>query len=929
MPSSFSPEEWARIEPILDDVLELDQAARAAALDRACGEDAVLRARVEALLAADAGADAFLETPAAEYAGGLVRAAATDGPPDTSEQPGDLIGPYRLIREIGHGGMGRVFVADRADGQFEQQVALKLVRSAAYGGSEIHRRFLRERQILARLQHPNIARLLDGGVTPDGRPYFAMEYVAGEPITQYCDTRQLDVDDRLALFAAVCNAVQYAHQNLVIHRDLKPSNALVTLEGQVKLLDFGIAKVLHESADDAPFDATLTRLGSGPMTPEYAAPEQVRGEPVTTATDVYALGALAYELLTGRRPHRLSRMTAAEMERAIAERDVDRPSSSITRAAARADAGAAPDAIARARGTDERHLRRRLRGDLDTIVLKALQKEPVRRYASAGAFLEDIRRYQKALPIAARRDSVRYRAGKFIRRHAVGVGATALVLASLVAGLIGTAWQARVASRQAARAREVSAFLTSLFAVADPAMTNAESVTARELLDRGASRIEGELAHQPDLQADMMLLLGRIYRELGVYDRAQPLLERARSLRASLYGPYSSEVADAMSEQARLALDTGHPDDAERLHREVLALRRRARGQDGLAVGGTLRDLAAVLTSLGRYDEAEKLQREALARHEAAAGSVHTEIANDLEGLQSILRARGQIDPAIAAARRVLELRLQLLGADHLETATAKNNLAILLHDKWDLAESERLYRDVLEFDLRRLGEVHPNTATVKNNLAFVVRDRGRYAEAEQLYRSALDLDHRLFGLEHPYVATVMNNLATTLAMQGRHDEAERLFRDSLAMFRRVYGDSHWRVGAVQGGLAGVLSARGDPSAEPLYRSALALLEKVQPAQHPSLEPVLLGLGRTLTRKGQAAEAEPFLRRAVEARVARLGERDPRTAEAQVRLGICLAQQDRRADARPLLAAGHARLSEEPRFKAEADEAARALAGGS
>jgi eukaryotic-like serine/threonine-protein kinase len=924
MPTSFSPEEWSRIEAILDEVLELDPAARAAALDSACCGNPGLRAHVDALLAADAHASIFLDAPAVEYAAGIVAAGAAEQTLDSEEQPGDLIGPYRLIREIGHGGMGRVFLADRADGQFEQQVALKLVRSGPYGG-EILQRFLRERQILARLEHPNIARLLDGGVTSDGRPYFAMEYVSGEPITEYCDARALDVNRRLSLFTSVCDGVQYAHQNLVVHRDLKPSNTLVTPEGQVKLLDFGIAKVLQEHPAESVADATLTRLGSGPMTPEYAAPEQVRGEPVTTATDVYALGALAYELLTGRGPHRVSRMTAAEVERAIAERDIERPSSAVARRKAPADGETPSEKIAKVRGTDQRRLRGLLRGDLDTIVMRALQKDPSRRYASAGAFVDDVRRYQTGLPIAARRDSVGYRTSKFVRRHAIGVAATALVLASLVAGLIGTAWQARLASREAAKAREISAFLTGLFEVADPARTNAADVTARELLDRGAGRIETELAHQPEVQAEMMLLLGRIYRELGVYDRAQPLVERSLALRTSIFGREATEVADAIAEFARLRLDTGHTEDAERLQREVLALRRSLLEADDPKVGETLRDLALVLNRRGQNDEAETLQREALALHEARFGPVHNEVASDLGGLQSILRARGQIEPAIAAARRALDLRLQLLGEDHLETATAMNNLAVLLYEKWDLPEAERLYRRVLDFDLRRLGEVHPNTATVKNNLAFVVRDRGQLDEAEELYRSALDLDRHLFGPEHPYVATVMNNLAAVLAIKGKHDESARYFRDALAMFRRVYGDSHWRIGTVQGGLAGVLSATGDSSAEQVYREAIAHLERVVGAEHPYLEPVRLGLGRHLTSAGKAEEAEAFVRRALDARSVRLGGKDPRTAEAQVRLGICLAAQGRVAEAGPLLDAGYARLRDEPAFKTEAEEAARLL----
>jgi eukaryotic-like serine/threonine-protein kinase len=922
MPSSFTPEEWARIEAILDDVLELEPGARAHALERACGGDAQLRAHLDSLVAADESAATFLETPAAEYAAGLVVAASERDAGATQDQPGDRIGPYRIIREIGRGGMGRVLLADRADGQFEQQVALKIVGSGPDGG-EILQRFLRERQILARLQHPNIARLLDGGVTPDGRPYFAMEYVLGEPITAYCDTRALGVNARLDLFTAVCEAVQYAHQNLVVHRDLKPSNTLVMPSGQVKLLDFGIAKVLHE-VDDARAEVTLTRLGTGPMTPEYAAPEQVRGEPVTTATDVYALGALAYELLTGRGPHKLTRLTAAEVERVITERDVERPSSAVGRNAS-TRLGAPQDAIARARGTEPDRLRRQLRGDLDTIVMQALQKDPARRYASAGALVEDVRRYRSGRPIAARRDSVRYRTGKFVRRHAIGVAATALVLAALVAGLVGTAWQARVASREAAKATEISRFLASLFAVADPARANASQITARELLDRGASRIETDLAGQPDVQAEMMLLLGRIYRELGVYDRSQPLLERSLALRRARLGREDAKVADTMAELASLWLDMGRPEDAERLQRETLAMRRAVLGADHPDVGDTMRDLALVLTRRGSYDEAERLQRDALALHERHFGSEHAEVASDLEGLQSILRERGQVGPAVVAARRVLEIRQKVLGSDHLETATAMNNLAILLRDKWELAEAERLYREVLAFDLRRLGEVHPNTATVMNNLAFVLRDRGQYDEAEKLYRAVLDLDIRLFGKEHPYVATVLNNLGALLAAKGSYDEAESRMRESLAMFRRVYGENHFRVGTVQGGLAGVLRAKGDGDAEALYRDALARLAQSLPPDNPQHEPVLIGLGRLLTERGAASEAEPLLRRALRARSTRLGDADPRTAEAQVRLGACLAALGRTSEARPLLTAGYARLRTEPHFRSEAQEARRLL----
>jgi serine/threonine-protein kinase len=583
------------------------------------------------------------------------------------------------------------------------------------------------------------------------------------------------------------------------------------------------------------------------------------------------------------------------------------------------------EAIARARATEPARLRRKLRGDLDTIVMQALQKDPARRFASAGAFAEDVRRYRDGRPIAARRDSVRYRVGKFVRRHALGVAATVLVLLALIGGLIGTAWQAGVASREAAKANEVSRFLAGLFAVADPAQTNAAEITARELLDRGAARIETELAGQPDIQAEMMLLLGRLYRELGVYDRARPLVERSLDVRRATFGGEDARTAAAMAELGRLWLDIGRPEQAEQVQRDTLALRRRLLGSNHPDVGKTLRDLAGVLNSRGKYEEAERLQREALAIDEREFGPEHAEVASDLEGLQSILRARGQSEAAVVAARQVLVIRQKVLGPDHLETATAMNNLAILHRDRWELAEAERLYREVLAFDLRRLGEVHPYTATVSNNLAFVLRDRGQYEEAERLFRSALDIDYRLYGREHPNVATVLNNLASVLAARGEYEESRRRSEEALAMFRRIYGDDNWRVGMVQGAIAAVLSATRDPGAEASYREALSRLERSLTPVNPTLEPVLIGLGHLLTNKGSAGEAEPLLRRALGTRLPRLGEQHPRTAEAQIRLGACLAATGKTDEARRLLSAGYARLRDERHFQAEARDAARLL----
>src|SRR5215207_8326514 len=475
--ATLTPERWRQVQAVVDAVLDVPSGARAALLDHTCAGDPALRAEAERLVRSCDDAEGFMEEPAADYAALFMSDAAlvdarSDFRPSPASAQGALVGPYRIVREAGHGGMGTVYLAERADDQYRKQVALKLVRAGLASEVDVLRRFRDERQILASLDHPGIARLLDGGVTADGVPWFAMEYVAGTPLDRYCDEHGLTVDERLTLFARVCEAVAFAHRNLVVHRDLKPSNVLVTDDGVVKLLDFGIAKLLQPQPQ--PEREPITQVGPRAMTPEYAAPEQVRGEPVTTATDVYALGAILYALLTGQRAHRLDRRTAAEVERVVCDTNPEPPSVAVTRTI---DVGHAdgsreritPERVSEARGTDSGRLRRRLRGDLDTIVLKALHKDPVRRYASADALLEELRRYRAGLPVQARPDSRLYRIGKFVRRHRLGVAAGAAVLLSLVGGLAGTLWQARAASRaaaaasrEAAKARAVTEFVVGL-----------------------------------------------------------------------------------------------------------------------------------------------------------------------------------------------------------------------------------------------------------------------------------------------------------------------------------------------------------------------------------------------------------------------------------------------------------------------------------
>lgn len=915
---------WQRVEAVFDEAFELPPQARPAFLDGACGDDAELRARVEAMLSATSLTGGILETPVMDGAAAVFVDVSARPPEPVA---GDVIGRYRIVERIGEGGMGSVYMAERADGAFEQRVALKLIRSGM-AHDDFLRRFLRERQIVARLEHAHIARLVDGGADEQGRPFFAMEYVAGVPLSVYCDRHRLDIRSRLALFTQVCEAVHYAHQNLVVHRDLKPSNVLVTEEGQVKLLDFGIAKVLHE--EDGEDNPDMTRVGLRVLTPDYAAPEQVRGEPVTTATDVYALGAMLYELVSGRRPHRLSSYTAAEVERQVCMNDPVPPSTAVVRAAdvqpREGEPVPGPENIGNARATTADRLRRALRGDLDAIVLQALQKEPSRRYPSAESLLRDLQRFSAGEPVTARRESVPYRVGKFVRRHAVGVAAAALVAISLLGGLAGTTWQARVAAREAAKAQDVSSFLMEIFGGSDPETSNGARITARELLDAGAHRVDEELSGQPEVQAQMLAVLGEIHRKLGLFDQADSLLDRALQLERELNGASHPRVASALAAMGNLRDDQGRYDDATAAHRQALEIREAELGRSHADVARSLRDLASVLSTRGEYEEAEAMVRRAIDIDTRIHGEVHPEVAEDLEILTNILSETGAFADALQVARRTLELRQSTIGPNRLETATAKSNLAVVYFRTGELGEAERLIHEVRAFDLLRLGEVHPFIATITNNLASVLQRKGELEQAEIMYRRALAIDSVLFGERHEYLAIVMRNLGTVKRDQNSLDEAETLFTRSLELYRELFGEDHSGVAAAQSMLASVAHQRGSlREADALYSDAIGKLREVFPDGHPQLASALVGKARLLIEIDEAPGAEPLLREAIRMFEASLGMREPRTIDTYRDLADCLIALGRFQEAESTLLAAWQALDRIPYAQRERASAARSL----
>jgi eukaryotic-like serine/threonine-protein kinase len=934
-----------QLAAILDQALTLETSDRGAYLDRACSGDTALRAELERLLAVEG--VTFLESPAVALLAPLLGAAQSD---EADPLAGGIVGPFRVLRRLARGGMGAVYLAERADGQFEQRVALKLIKRGM-DSEEIHRRFLAERRILAGLNHPCIARLLDGGVTSAGQPWFAMEYVDGAPITVHSDQRRLEVAERLRLFADVCRAVGYAHQNLVVHRDLKPSNVLVTADGQVKLLDFGIAKLLH----DAPGQETLTREGARVMTPEYAAPEQVLGGATTTATDVYALGAVLYELLSGSRAHRLERSTPAEIERVVRDVTPQPPSAAV----------AHDPAGGTARGTDVRRLRRRLRGDLDTIVLKALQKEPARRYASADALLGDLERHLAGLPVQARPDSALYRAAKFARRHLAGVAAAVAIFASLVAGLAGTAWQAGVARREAVTATQVKDFVKDLFKVSTPVESRGREITARELLQRGTRRADSALAGQPEVQLELLHFLGEVNRDLGFYPRADTLLARATALARRLHGRGGREEAHELATWATVEQEQGNYVRAESLLTAALDIRRR-RGVGDSVVAVNLEQLAEALDSRGEYAAAESLYRQSLSLSRRVYGERHLETAKILDNLGVVLWRKGVYLPADSAHRAAFGIRRSLLDSGHPDVLASMHNLAGDLQAQGKLDEAEALQRRVVAGKRLLYPAGHPDLAISLQQLEAILEDRGRYAQAESALVEALAIRQKFLGPSHPETIVLEANLGVLRYRMGDLPGAEAPMRSSLASYRRVLGSDHLMTLSVLQNLGAILSERGRyAEAEPLLQEALAARRRVLgdsapvvaqtlrnlaviryrqgrlgeaeryfrkviqieratlPEDHPWIALASSGLGGVLTAAGRPAEAEPLLRASLDVQRKQHGAADPRTLDTESLLGSTLAALGSRVEAESLLAASYRQLRANPYSGKELPGAAR------
>jgi len=898
------PLNWERIQEVFDEASQLPADRRHDWVAEACQGDRTLYLQVESLLLALEQEGGFLEEQVASYAS---RVAAVGTP--------ERIGAYRILSEIGQGGMGAVYLAERADGQYQRRVAIKLVRGGVASGPELLRRFSMERQILAGLQHPHIAQLLDAGVTDDGTPYLVMEYVEGLRIDKYCDDNALSLRQRVALFQHVCSAVQYAHRNLVVHRDIKPSNILVTAEGVPKLLDFGIAKLLRTDLpagdlDHAAQPATLALTAPAVrlMTREYASPEQVRGLAITTATDVYALGIVLYGLLTGRYPFEAVRSDFIALERAICETDARPPSAAVSQL---------PDLS----------LASELRGDLDSIVLKAIRKEPGERYVSVEQLSEDLNLYLDGFPVAARRGSRRYRAAKFMRRHRWGMAAAAAFVVVLMAFGTGMSLLAVRLARErtrsnleavkARRAQEtaeaVNHFLQSDLLAQASTLQQAKSpngktdphLTVRTALDRAASAIGGKFDGQPLVEASIRRTIGQTYFNLGLFPEAQQQWERSLDLRQHASGNEDADTLDAMRDLGDLYMREAKYAQAQQLYGETLELDRRALGPQHPFTIGTMYSLGVLYTRQGKYPQAENLLAETLELSLRVKGEMNDDSVGLMRDLANVYSEEGKYAKAEPLFQKALDVEHRLFGPEYNDILVTKLYLGRLYDREGKFTEAEHLSSDTLNSARRVLGETHSTTAFLTTLLANVYLDEGKNGQAQALLEKALDLDRRIFGDENPNTLTAFSDVARIRQLQGRYTEAEKLYTRTLDLRRRVSGEEHPSTLRLMANLAVLYDREGKYKDEEALLAATSSAERrVLGDSHPETLSTLSALGRVQLKQSKYSEAEATLRAPLDT-YRKAGADTWQRYNCESLLGRSLDGAKKFAEAKPLAISGY------------------------
>lgn len=882
----MTTEQWTRVWTVLDRALDRPPAERRDWVETTCDDEPAVRAEVESLLAAYEPEDPLFSEEGAFSSDWFGSEEETETERNTEESAGvsgagTCVGNYQLLEEIGVGGMSDVYRAERVDEAVEHTVAVKLMRRHLRTRNA-EQRFRAERQVLASLDHPHIAQFVDGGVTHEGRPYLVMEYVEGVPLTDYAERHDLDVEARLDLLEQVLDAVQAAHRQLVVHRDLKPSNVLVTetTNGpRVTLLDFGIAKLLDDSL---PVPRPTTRTGHRLLTPSYAAPEQLGEQDISTVTDVYQLGVLTYELLTGARPFDLEGKPPSEIETIVRTRSPSAPSES-----------ASPSRASR------------LRGDLDQIVQTALRKEPERRYASVEALTADLARYRRGEPIAAQPATLGYRARKFVTRNWVGVSVTAsfLLMLALFIGLLVRQQQITAAERDRARqeaetAEQVSTFLASLFEANQPSEAQGDTLTAPELLERGVERA-GTLEEQPVVQARMLHEMATSYRELGDYERAESLIHRALSLSKGSPDIPAAERAEHLNELGLVLEEQGHYPAADSVHRAALSIRTRQLGPNDPKTAESLNNLGIILRKQNHLTSADSIYREALAIRKRELGPAHPRTATTMNNLGIVLADRSQYAAADSLYREALRIRQNKLGPEHPDVAETTHNLAVLREEQGEYATADSLLQKTLAIERKFFGRKHPTTAVTLHNLGLVWEKRQKYAAAESAYRQSIAIERQYHDPDHPSLSPTYNNLGTVLKEKGDHAAADSLYQKALTIRKKHYGPEHPRTASTLSNVGSLYRERGQyAAADSVFRRTLAIRQQTFGKEHTEVAESQVDLARVRQALGRYEDAERLLHRALAIQRATLHEEHAKTTDTARRLAELYEEWNKPAQAK-------------------------------
>ncbi len=844
---------WQKIKQVFNEVLDLESGKREAYLKESLKHDPSMLREVLDLLKAyeksgalDATLDSFKTNALSNWSNKILK--------------GKQIGAYRIIEEVGYGGMGTVYLAERADGAFKQWVALKLLRTG-FTSSEQQRRFRNERQILATLSHDHIARLYDGGITQDGQPYIVMEYVKGEPLDKYCQSCRLNIQQRLKLFMHVCSAVQYAHRKLIVHRDLKPDNILVTKEGKVKLLDFGIAKVLASKNTDI-FDENLSQTQTGllPLTPTYASPEQVRGEAITISSDIYQLGLILYELITGFRPYDVTGKTPSQIENIICEKEPDRPSTALTHSR-NLPLKKAPNPLQLSNQPEHknlRQLRRKLRGDLDAIVMQSIRKEPERRYESSQQLASDIKQYLEGRPVSAHPDSWAYRSKKFIRRHRPGVAAAVLVLFLIVTYAVTITQNAKKtqaalheAKREKEKSDQVVDFMMSMFKANEPQQTMGGTITAREILQRGVEQADA-LSGQPEVQAKMYKVVGLVYQQLGEYQLSHSLLKQAHEVKNAIYDEHHLELAKSHFR------------------------------------------LASILHDLGKYPQAHEQYKISADLFSQNPEHISAEHATSLH----MLALTRHHDIAIDGIYEALEIRLDILGPKHPDIAQSYQTLGNIFLQQKDSIRAKKYFKKALTIIQAQGQPKTLQSANILQSIGIGYRILKQYEKAEKLVGGALDIYNLLYDKAHTNIAISIKSLADVHRDKTEFSTANQLYEKSMKVLSEAVGKEHPLRRPVLQSWANMHSDMGNHDlAEPMLREVLMLLESVLHEDHPRIAHARKHLGTCLMALTQYDEAEKLLLQSLETYSKNSGDHNYKaqenTLESLVNLYTKIEQRDK------------------------------------